>query len=397
MKRSLPGCWLLFFSLVTFTPHTLLAAEGNVLTAQVPLETPRKKAPRGGGALDTVEVQIWLPANVKVIRGAIVNPFYTKAVTQQHWQAACRLWGFAVVGANYFDVKNDDCKPTLLAALKTFANKSGHKEIEHLPLCFVGMSAGGGMSAKFADLLPERTIAAAPVCLEVGPRSPASRHIPMITIFGEKDGKQLEKLLAKLPVERAARARWAIAIQWGRRHEFGQANNLILPFFDACIRMRYPADANPLSGPVKLQDIPEDAGYLGDAGSWGDSEANIAPFYKYSGDRKTACWFPDERTAHTWKAFVGKKPALKLKSPAGLGDGQPFVVHQADMPITIELQPQDADAKTAVHFGTGPSTNIGSENSTIKLSAGIHPLIGVRLKDGTRQITRPHTLLVLPK
>ena len=99
--------------------------------------------------------------------------------------------------------------------LRELARGSGYPEIAHAPLCLVGMSAGGGMCANITGALPERVIAAAPVCLEVGPPNEAARAVPMLTIFGERDGRQMEKLDAKLPETRRAGGHWGIAVQWG--------------------------------------------------------------------------------------------------------------------------------------------------------------------------------------
>lgn len=148
-----------------------------------------------------------------MIRGATLNAFYEPTVQQKHWRAAASCWGFAHIGTNLFRVRNDELRTTVLSALTTLAKVSEHPEVEHIPLCFHGMSIGGGLSSRLLEALPERTIAAVPVCLEVGPRDEASRRVPMVTIFGERDGRQMGILSAKLPAARADSARWAIAPQ----------------------------------------------------------------------------------------------------------------------------------------------------------------------------------------
>ena len=134
--------------------------------------------------LDKVHLNVWIPDGVKAVRGAVVNPFYAKAVEQKHWQEACRVWGFALVGADYFGVANTDFAPTLKAGLTTLAAELKRPELEHIPFMFVGMSAGAGMSVKFAAQMPERVLALGLVCLEVGPTDDALRKIPTLTVFG---------------------------------------------------------------------------------------------------------------------------------------------------------------------------------------------------------------------
>lgn len=380
---------------------TAARAADAVLEAAVPLQKPRKNPPRLGGPLDKVEVHIWLPEGAKVVRGAIVNPFNLKQVEQAHWREAARLWDFAVVGANYSGVHQVDY-PTLGKTLKEFAARSGRKELEHLPLCFVGMSAGAGMSVKFAELMPERTLAVAPVCLEVGPNSPATRNIPMLTIFGEKDGKQMQQLTDKLPVQRREGALWAIAVQWGRRHEFGQANNLVMPFFDDVIQRRYPGERSPTNGSVQLLDYPEAKGWLADPGKWGAVRPAPYSYADYAGDKGAACWLPTPRVASVWSAFVSRSEGAKIMTPAGLGDGQPFTAHAPDRPIRVRAETAGKGKPARVELLDGYKI-IGQRTEApyefeVTLSPGIHPLIVVVTQDdGKQAVSRPHTLVVRRK
>ena len=78
------------------------------METQVKLRVAKKDEKRSReGGLEHVPFRIWLPDGVKTIRGVTFNPFYTKAVTQEHWQAACRHWEFGFLAANFFGVKND--------------------------------------------------------------------------------------------------------------------------------------------------------------------------------------------------------------------------------------------------------------------------------------------------
>lgn len=332
------------FALALLLP---LTTHADYYEAAIPLETPRKKVPRQGGPADKVIAAITIPDGVKTVRGVVVNPFYVPAAKQEHWGAATAHWDFAMIGANFADVKNDEMAARLQDLLNDFAKQSGHAELKHAPMCFVGMSAGGGMSTRFAELFPDRTIAAAPVCLEVGPRSKESYAVPMVTIFGERDGKQMEKLAEKLPTLRAEGARFATAVQWRLRHDFARANNMAMPFFDHAIRLRLPADASYKDGPPKLRDIPLNTGWLGDRSSWKTSNPRIAPAAGYTGDdAHAACWLPDRYTAYVWRSFVSHEPSLNIKSPAGMGDGEPFKAFPTGEPVTVTINVK-GDAKFA--------------------------------------------------
>ena len=369
-------------------------AEDVYLETQVKLRVPKKDSKRAReGGLEHSPFRLWLPAGVKTIRGVTFNPYYTKAVTQQHWQAACRQWGFGILAANFFGVKSDEIPTMVDTALATFAKESGHPELAKAKLCPLGMSAGAGMSTRIAEHLPDRVIAVGPVCLEVGPRDARSMQIPMLTVFGDRDGKQYEKLMAKLPAARAQGARFGIAPQWGRRHEFARANNLLMLLFDAAIRKRLRAPGEP------LKPYPEKDGWLGDISQWKDGGSTIAPFGKFTGDRAKTVWLPDAKTAHAWHAFVTFKPVLKLKSPPGLGDGQPFILHKVNEPIKVVAGgARNAEGILEVWAGAKKIGELREGKTTVKFSsAGFYPLYLKSVDvEGSTIVSRPNTIIVAP-
>lgn len=371
-------------------------AQGNddYLETQVKLQTPKKDGKRSQeGGLEHAPFRMWLPEGVKTVRGVVFNPFYTKAVTQEHWQEACRQWDFGILSSNFFGVKQNEFPELIDKALTEFAKKSGRSELIQAKFCPVGMSAGAGMSVKLAELMPDRVIAAGPVCLEVGPRSAESMKIPILTIFGERDGRQYEKLMAKLPEVRAQGARFGIAVQWRRKHEFARANNLLMPLFDAAIRKRLGRPGEP------LEEFPESAGWLGDVSEWRNGIANIAPFDEYKGDKSKACWLPDEKTARAWQAFVTHQPKLELKSPPGLGDGQPFVLHKVGNRIKVKMESKTQEPFSApieVFAGGKKLRRLKAGKLEIQFGQpGIYPLfLQTRSADGSVMFSRPNTILV---
>jgi hypothetical protein len=385
---------LLVVSLL-LAPVATLGALEQVHTVAVKLQTPKSdRDKRAQPPYDEVQFDLWLPGDVPVLRGVVVNPYHRPAATQRHWQEACRHWGFALVGCDFFGVKESDFR-TLFTALERFAAQTQHPELAHVPLCYVGMSAGAGMSMRFTALAPQRTLAAAPVCLEVGPRTPESRSVPIVTIFGEKDGRQMEQLLAKLPAERQEHARWAIAVQWGRRHEFARANNLAMPWFDRVIAHRLPDNVPPGQG-VSLRDCPESSGWLGSTADW----STIAPYEEFSGDRTQACWLPDAYVAHVWQAFVARSPQVRIEEPAGLGDGAPLVVHESGEPIRVRIKLTDPSSVQRIELYRGDTRWLAAAGAATDLQGpplppGIHALFAAAVRnDGTRHLSPPNTILV---
>jgi dienelactone hydrolase len=358
------------------------------------LKTPRPRDPVLGGERGKLVVSVWIPGGVKTVRGAVCNPFAREGHVGAHWEAACRHWGFAHVQADFDAVKKDELG-LLEQGLKDLAKTSGHPELATMPLFFLGMSRGGGMSMQLAELMPARTLAAVPVCLEVGPSTLAGRAIPVVTIFGEKDGKQMELLSARLPKERALGARFAIAVQWNRRHEFGQANNLAFVVLDEVISRRLPRDPGP------LHEIPLKDGWLGDVSGWGKDGQRpaVAAWADYKGERDQACWLPSRRSAFVWRAFVSGTRDVTFSSPPGLGDKQPFAVLPAGKTADVKLSLSDKLKPAKVELWDGDellaSKNKGPWTFAVKLKPGIHSLYAVVSQDGAAErSSRPHTVVV---
>jgi hypothetical protein len=383
----------------TLAPLALLflahAARADELAARVEytLKTPRPRDPVLGGAKDTVAFTVWLPDGDKPVRGAVCNPFSKGDPPAEHWKAACRHWNFAYLQVDFDAVKKDEFG-LLTAALADLAKRTKRPELEAAPLCFIGMSRGGGMSMTLTELLPARTIAAVPVCLEVGPTTEPARAVPVLTVFGEKDGQQMKLLQEKLPAARKDGARFATAVQWNRKHEFGQANNLAIAFLDDAVSRRVPAAPGPLRA------VPLESGWLGDAPAWGKDGRlpAVAAWADYTGDRAAACWFPGARSAHAWRAFVGASADVKLSEPAGLGDGQKFAPHSATKPIAVKVTVAAHLKPTAVEVWDG-DTKLAEKASgpfefAVSLKPGVRPLYAVARTEGAARVSRPHTLIV---
>lgn len=373
------------------------AADDVVARVEYVLQTPRTREPVLGGAKDKVAVTVWIPSGAKTVRGGVCNPFSKGDLPSAHWQAACRRWGFAYVQVDFDAVRKEEFG-LLTTGLADLAKKTGRPELERLPLCFLGMSRGGGMSMQLAERMPERTLASVPVCLEVGPGSDATRRIPVLTVFGERDGQQMAKLLAKLPLERKQGAQFGIAVQWAKGHEFSRANNVAFVFLDDVISARLPKDAPAPGQPIPLATLPLEAGWLGDVGTWGkDGRApTISPWKSFVGDRDQACWFPTERTAAVWRAFVAGTNDVILEAPAGLGDKQKFPALSAKSPIAVVVRAKGDATKVTLWNGAerlAEKTSAPWEFET-RLPAGIHGLHATAEIAGQVRWSRPNAIVV---
>ena len=376
--------------------------KGRIVQAPVKLITPKDgKDKRVARPLDEVSCSMFIPDDVEVLRGAVFNPFYEDTVHQEHWRTAVRHWDFALIGTNLFRVKNDEIRPTVLNCLQSLSSASGRPEVKHLPLCVLGMSIGAGLTTRIVEAVPDRVIAAGPVCLEVGPRDTASRRVPMITIFGERDGRQMEILRRKLPEARADDAQWAIAVQWRRRHEWHRANNLIMPLFHRAIQYRCPSDRLPLDGPVQLAPYDPAAGWLGDLETWRSDRPVIASVTSGTIDARQACWLPDRYLAAVWQAFVVPQPRLRIVQPSGQGDGKPFEAYRSNSLLAARISVDegvrakrfelfDGDRKIGQFRGEPLTCSLDG------LEPGIHALIAAAtLEDDEVVLSHPNTIMVV--
>lgn len=376
----------------------------SIYQTAVTLQKPKKSADRIDGGLNHVVFSLWLPEDVACVRGIYLMPFNVTGVEQEQSRAMCRHWKFALVGSNFMRVDKAEFAPTLLAGLKDLARQSKHPEIAHAPLIAASMSAGVGMCVSLAEQLPERFIACGLACLEVGPETTRTSQVPMMSIFGERDGKQMAQHEALLPQRRTELgSSWGITVQWDRKHEWGQCNNLFWPFFDEVIRQRLPADSSPIDGPVKLRPIAADAAWYGNPTTWKTSAASIAPAKEYKAEKNTACWFPGAQTAHVWQAFVVRKPLLQIVAPSPQGDKRPLSTFGAKERISVSITADTSlpDGKIDIYdAATFLATSVLQDRkATIQIGPllpGIHTLI-VRTPTTSEVIgiSRPVTVLVI--
>ncbi len=416
--------WKMIVLMMCVSTHSLPAADGarteipaapafnqlgkpgeTIYQTAVPLKKPKKSADRIDGGLNHVVFSLWLPEGEACVRGIYLMPFNVTGVEQEQSRAMCRHWKFALVGSNFMRVDKTEFGPTLLAGLKDLAAQSKHPEVAHAPFITASMSAGVGMCVSLAEQLPERFIACGLVCLEVAPETNRTSGVPMLSIFGERDGRQMEQHEALLPLRRKELdSSWAITVQWNRKHEWGQSNNLLWPFFDEVIRQRLPADASPLAGPVELRPCDPNLTWYGDPSTWKTGAATIAAAADFKGDKSIACWFPGPQTAHAWQAFVVPKPLLKITTPESQGDKKPLAVYGPAEKFSVQVT---ADAKLSegkleLHDG---STRIAegelkNHQATIEvgpLPLGIHTLIArASGPEGALELARPVVVLVAP-
>lgn len=279
-----------------------------------------------------VTYTLWIPDQVKTIRGIIVHQHGCgsgackggeTAAYDLHWQALAKKWDCALLGPSYQQEDKQNCRmwcdprngseKRFLQALTDLAAKSKHPEIEQVPWCLWGHSGGGFWASLMQSKHPERIVAiwfrsgTAYTAWQKGeipkPELPEALYsIPMICNPGakEKDDKRFSGAwTGAMEMFKAYRAKGApIAFTPDPRtaHECGDSRYLAIPFFDICLSLRLPEKG---SKDQKLKPLDLKQGYLAELLSH-----QAVPASRFSGKAEEANWLPGESFAKAWAEYV---------------------------------------------------------------------------------------------
>lgn len=252
--------------------------------------------------------RFWHPADISTIKGVAVlvpgangdgrwmahYPLY-KSFAEQHGFAlvACYFINPAWSFKTYYQA-NMGSGAALLEALRLFAEKSGHPEVENAPLILWGHSAGGQFNYEFACWKPERVIAfivnKGGIYYTEEP-SPETRRVPALFFIGAKDEDfRINNITKFFHGGRDKGALWALAVEPNAGHELGGTRELAMRFFETIIPLRLNASG-------KLVPLNETAGWIGDLTTFTVGRAQ-------AGGNHTGSWLPSELMAKRWQAFV---------------------------------------------------------------------------------------------
>jgi predicted esterase len=276
--------------------------------------------PRATDNFSKAAFRIWIPENVKRLRGLLVlmkgwNKNGLSLADQEIWRTFASKNRFALVagflqsdmatlkGPNWMNhcywMTERGSGKALIDALKKFSELADRPEIENLPMLMWGHSAGGQFNYSFACYAPERIIGFVSIkgVYYFSKATSQTRKVPAMFILGENDHyKQIPKVMSLFKKQRSLGARWAVAVEPNAGHKIGKSNDLILPFFNALIEKQLKDEKNNYKDmkPVKPLDD-----WLGNLKTF-----SIYPYKEYPGDIKEAAWLPDKNVAEVWQRFV---------------------------------------------------------------------------------------------
>jgi len=277
-----------------------------------------------GKNFDKALFRLWYPENLKYIRGIVIlmpgsNGDGRSSVGEESWQKLAESHDLALIGCyftdrqhpymdieEYVDVKEGSGQ-ALLDAIKHFAEKSHHKELEKAPLLLWGHSAGGEFNYEFVCWKPEKVIAfivnkGGYYYTAVAPAE--SRNVPGLFFTGEKDLDARRDIVKGLfSMNRRAGALWAFAEAPGAGHEVGETRKLAEIFFEESIKKRLNESGKENERNTELTGLSPDSGLRGDYKTITLIDKETAGKLNYP-----VSWLISERFASSWLSFLKKLP-----------------------------------------------------------------------------------------
>lgn len=270
-----------------------------------------------GNNYDKAEFRLWLPQDAGILRAAVVlvpgsNGDGRSEAEDAAWQAFATKNHLALVGCRFTDKPHDQgfieeyaaasrgSGQALESALRSLAERSGHRELANLPLLLWGMSAGGEFNYEFVAWKPERV--AAFVVNKGGIYysallSRAARNVPGVLFIGGKDlESRVSTITGLFAVNRRAGALWMLAEEPGAGHIVGRSIDVAKVFFEDVMSAR-------LGDSSSLKPMLEKDGFFGDPRTKAFQPVGSAPLPAYS-----TSWLPTQRVARAWQAMETEKP-----------------------------------------------------------------------------------------
>lgn len=304
--------------------------------AEPPYHRVRYEASEKPGELAyAVNFTIWIPKDVKSLRGVIVHQHGCgegscksglTGAYDLHWQALAKKHDCALLSPSYEQPEKADCQmwcdprngsdAAFQKALADLGVKSAHSELAKVPWALWGHSGGGHWAGSMVMLHPERVAAAwlrsgVPLLKDDPIRKSIKAHtlpdaalkVPMMCNLGTKEGvtEKGKQFAGVWPANevffRAVRGKGGlvgVAVDPLTSHECGNQRYLAIPWLDACLGTRLPkAAGDPLGA------VPTDTVWLAPV-----TGGAAVPTAKFAGDPLKAAWLPNEAIAKAWVEYV---------------------------------------------------------------------------------------------
>ncbi len=298
--------------------------------------------------------------------------------------------------------------------IRQLAEKTGAENLPNLPFVVTGASFAGGMSARAARLMPEKTVASAPSIIGMAGADTDREDVlavPHLHVIGSRDGGHLDDVQRRDSELRRKGALWAQAPMWWVEHRWSRTDQIVVPYFLRLIEMRVPEDADASAGPVRLGQLDESDGFLGLHDTWDGNWPEVVPFAEVDEQQRrgNASWLPDEFTARLWQSFVAQWPRTVIHFPRFDGnegfagprpEGREIHFMAADEPFELLAAGPIGDDVTVEYYAGLEKLEVLNrhrDNPYIVrlrgLSPGLHVIYAITTVDGEREISWPQPIL----
>ena len=314
--------------------------------------------------------------------------------------AFAQAHGFCVVGTSGFDFYGQqDAYRVYTTGLEQFGIMSGHPEISQVPWLPLGHSNGGMMTYNLNVFNPAQTLSFAVTkaggLINTRPGA-AALATPGLLIAGELDTAiRLAVIRDAFEGNRPRGALWAWVEEGGVGHESVGEDDLIRPFAQEVLNLRYPDNQSPENR--TLGPLDETAGWLVEPLSYKDGWARIYSYSEYPGNRQTAGWLPSRRIAYIFRAFASYNKATAtatLSSGAGPIDWSTSVTYTLSAPLVPWTAIDFYEGDTLLRHTTPNDSDALTLNATASSGGYLVYHAVVTLADGTQRTTYPRRVFV---
>jgi lysophospholipase L1-like esterase len=344
-------CWLLYLLLVAGVSD--LRAQKPPYDVFPPAEPPYYRvryeaSTKPGELVFPVNYTIWIPKDVKTLRGVIVHQHGCgegscksglTGAFDLHWQALAKQHDCALLSPAYEQPEKANCQlwcdprngsdAAFQKCLADFGTKSGHPELAKVPWALWGHSGGGHWAGGMVLLHPDRVVAAwlrsgVPLLKADPTRTDIKAHslpdaalkVPVMCNLGTKEGVTVRDNGFKgvwpanevfFKEVRGKGGLVGVAIDPLSSHDCGNQRYLAIPWLDACLTARVPKAAGD-----PLQAMPADKAWLAPI-----LGGEATPIAKYPGEPLKAAWLPNEEMAKAWMEYVKDTKVTDATPPPG--------------------------------------------------------------------------------
>ena len=272
-------------------------------------------------------IKVWVPPNTNPVKGVFISGHgggsgdSRNFARDENVRALAMRLGFAVAGLHNFPGRRvySEGAAVFFHALNEFARLGHHPEIANLPFVIYGSSNGGAATYGFVNHAPERAICfVANVSAGGEPRIPTdgALRVPGVFIIGKFDAligdRGINRTSEMMDYAREKGALWSWALEL-KGHEDGASFDIYMKLVEQAVAARYPDSGNPLMGPVKLDELKEETGWLVDQDSWDSGLTYVDSYDQYKGDKQKAGWVINKDMAYVYRSLATHHNPLSVQ------------------------------------------------------------------------------------